>query len=155
MIRLLTICALLCLPACAWLEGEQMGQAALAQLQNRTIDAPFAQVYPAALETMFDLGYTISHTDKESGVVVGEKARKRAWSIFDTPPEHQHKEDLYDTLQVTLMVTPIGKKQTRVRIKTALNKESQLDKTAINEIWLHIERQVLMHDEGPAQKAKG
>ncbi|MBI2344320.1 MAG: hypothetical protein HYV02_08330 [Deltaproteobacteria bacterium] len=130
------------LVGCATWGEPPLSQAAITQLETRTIDAPFEKVYEAAIESLFDLGYTLTHSDKESGVVVGEKQHRRAISIFVDENIPQREFDAY---QVTLLIRPEGKRQSTVRIKTSRNKERRFDKAAINEVWVYIERQVLMH----------
>lgn len=128
-----------------------MGQAQMKNFETREVDAPFDQVYEAGTEALFDLGYTIIHSDKESGILVGEKGQGRGstWVFKDKKLEKKERE-FPDFLQLTLLVKPINKKLTKVRIKTAINKERRLDKRAIDEMWVYIQRQVLM--EEPPQK---
>jgi hypothetical protein len=40
-----------------------------------------------------------------------------------------------------------------VRIKTAVEKEPKLDREAINEVWVYIQRQILM-EGGPSKKER-
>lgn len=124
---------------------KKMGQAELKYFETRPLDAPFTAVYSASVEAMFDLGYTITHSDKDSGLVVGEKRKKKSgtWIVGDLP-EGKKVEDYYDFVQLTLLVKPDGAKASKVRIKTAINKELALDKKAIDEVWVYIQRQVLM-----------
>ena len=130
-----------------------MGQAELKNFETREVDAPFEAVYEAGIEALLDLGYTIIHSDKESGILVGEKGQKRpdVWVWKDKKVERKESE-LPDLLQLTLLVKPIDKKTTKVRIKTAVNKERQLDKHAIDEMWVYIQRQVMMEEPPPKGK---
>lgn len=126
-----------------------MGQAAITALETRTIDASFEQVYSAATEGLFDLGYTIEHSDKNSGIIVGEKKMEKPearWKKFwdELGGTDRPESAYYNTLQLTLFVQSIDEKTTKVRIKTAVNKLPQLDKKSIDEVWLYIDRQVLM-----------
>ena len=124
------------------------GQAAIKHFETRKIDAPFDTVYEASVEAMFDLGYTISHSDKESGVIVGEKRKKKPFSeILWMSDRTKHRHDLYDTLQLTLLVRPKGKNASKVRIKTDVNKQRRLNRKAINEVWVYIDRQVMMEHQ--------
>lgn len=136
------------LSGCSLFQEKKMGQAATKNFETREVDAPFNQVYEAGIEALFDLGYTIIHSDKESGILVGEKGLgkgKSAWIFKDKKLEKVEKE-VPDLLQLTLLVKSLDKKTTKVRIKTAINKERQLDKQAIDEMWVTIQRQVLMEE---------
>lgn len=135
----------------AWgcgMEGKRMTQSELKYFETRPIDAPFDAVYEAAIEAFFDLGYTMTHSDRGSGVLVGEKRRKKpgAWLLGDIP-KGESPENYYDMLQLTILVKNKGKAASKVRIKTAINKEVALDKEAIDEVWVYIERQVLMEEK--------
>lgn len=144
------LCALL---AGCGLGQRRMGQAEMKYFETRPLDAPFAEVYAAATEALFDLGYTMTHSDKESGILVGEKRTRKSgtWLLGDIP-EGKHVEDYYDWIQLTLLVKPDGAKASRIRIKTAVNKEPKLNKDAIDEVWIYIQRQVMM-EEKPAEKS--
>lgn len=152
---LLTFCAaIFATSGCAFLNGEpQMSQAQIKQLESRTIDAPFKEVYDASIEALFDLGYTIVHTDKESGVIMGERSSKSYRTVWVTLADGNRSpssEEYLQTKQLTILVKPEGRKQCTVRIKSSRNKESSFDKKAINEVWLYIDRQVLM-EGGPTK----
>lgn len=139
------------LGGCAFGE-KNMGQAQLKAFETRPLDASFEEVYSAAVEAMFDLGYTVSHSDKDSGIVVGEKRKKKpgAW-LWGDIPEGKHVEDYYDFVQLTLLVKKDGPKESKVRIKTAVNKEIRLDKESVDEVWIYIQRQMMM-EETPKKK---
>lgn len=143
---------LVLLVSCVGMGEKRMGQAAIKNLETREVDASFDEVYAAATEALFDLGYTIIHSDKDSGVLVGEKRQKksnRGWIIFGETMGGQKipEKEMYDMLQLTLLVRPKTDSSSKVRIKTAVNKEKKLDKKAIDEVWIYIERQVLMEED--------
>lgn len=130
---------------------KKMSQAELKYFETRPVDASYTKVYSAAVEAMFDLGYTISHSDKASGIIVGEKRTQKpgVW-LYGNIPEGKREEDYYDWLQLTLLVKEESGKKSQVRIKTAINKEIKLDKNAIDEVWVYIQRQVLMESKPAA-----
>ncbi len=156
--NLALVCFLACLCGCMLFNdsGQQVGQAEIKEFETRSVDAPFEKVYTAATGALFDLGYTIMHSDKQSGVLVGEKRQRNGESsmIFmpGAPPTRRPESELYDFLELTFLVQPAGKHKTDVRIKTDVNKERKLDAKAINEAWLYVQRQVMMN-EGPSQSA--
>ena len=149
------------LSGCVTTAPPKMGQAALKVFETRTVDAPFKEVYSAAVEGLFDLGYTIAHSDKGSGVIVGEKRVEKqgaGWMRFSDSANKvvRPESDYYNTLQLTLLIRSIDESSTKIRIKTAVNKEPKLDKEAIDEVWLYIERQVLMEgDPGVLEEESG
>lgn len=128
--------------ACITWGEKPMTQSEMTALETRYVDAPLEKVYTAAVEALFDLGYTITHSDKVSGVVVGEKQKEKTWTVFENG-QWQTRQG-FDAFQITLLIHPETKKQTKVRIKTAFNKEQRVNKRAIDEVWVFIERQVLM-----------
>jgi hypothetical protein len=137
------------LPGCAT-TGIEMGQATITAFETRTIDSSFEQVYLAATEVLFDLGYTIQHTDKNTGIIVGEKRVPKGGSGFiqfmdALAGTYDHSESkYYSTTQIDILIQPLDERTTKVRIKTLLDKKPQLNKKVIDEVWLYIERQVLM-----------
>lgn len=132
----------LCAGCITWATPQPMTQAEVKALETRFVDAPLAKVYDAAIEALFDLGYTVTHSDKSSGLVVGERQKEKVWTVFENGV-WQTREG-FDSFQITLLIQPETKKQTKVRIKTAINKEQRMNKRAIDEVWVYIERQVLM-----------
>ncbi len=133
-------------------EQPKMGQAAIKNFETRIVDASFNDVYAASTEAFFDLGYTIAHSDKASGIVVGEKRHKKRseWTWIDGKFTKRPDSEVYEMLQLTILVKEESALQSKVRIKTSVNKQRELNKRAVNEIWLYIERQVLM-EEAPRQ----
>ena len=135
-------------PSCAWLANwGPPSQAQLKALETRTLDAPFDAVYAAATEALFDLGYQVAHSDKTSGVVVGQKTKTE--SEWIKGPSGYFSREKRTMLSLTLLIKPMGAKTTDVRIKTAVDGASRLDKGAINEVWLYIDRQILMEAPSP------
>lgn len=138
------------LAGCAFLQESGMGQAEVTALETRAVDAPFEKVYAAAEESLFDLGYTILHSDKASGVLVGEKQERNYQPEWITIPNTNNQiprpqAELYDTLDLTFLIKANGARSTNVRIKTDINKQQHLNRRAINDAWLYVQRQVLMN----------
>lgn len=139
---------------CAWLEEGDLSQSEIKNFETRDLDAPFDAVYAAATEAFFDLGYTMTHSDKSSGILVGEKridAVDVSWWNSDANKEKTEAEK-YDWLQLTILVRKETKTTSKIRIKTAIDKEPRLDKKAINEVWVYIQRQVLMEEKPSANE---
>jgi hypothetical protein len=136
-------------------DRKVMGQAATKNFETRVVDASRDCVFNAALEALFDLGYTIKHSDKESGILLGEKQDARKGDkaamtfLFGITGALSVTPIVYNC---TIMVKPVDEKTTNVRIKTAIDGEPKLYKETIDQVWLYIDRQVLMesppHTEG-------
>ena len=139
------------LSGCVTTGSRTMGQAAIKNFETRTVDASINAVFTAATEALFDLGYIIKHSDRQSGLLVGERqdARKgeRAATTFwfGYAAAANVRPVVYN---LTLLIKPTGDETTDVRIKTSVDGEPKLDKKAIDQVWLYIERQVLM-ESGP------
>jgi len=124
-----------------------MGQAAMKLFETRTVNASLEEVFTAATEALFDLGYVIKHSDKQSGILVGERqdARKddRAAMAFwfGLAAAAAVQPIVYN---LTLLVKPVDEKTATVRIKTSIDGEPAFCKEEIDKVWVYIERQVLM-----------
>lgn len=117
--------------------GGKMGQAATKNFETRTVDAPVDAVFAASTEALFDLGYIIKHSDKQSGLIMGEKRdskkkEKLATAILlGVGPALLVDAVVYN---ITIMVRPVDEKSTNVRIKTAIDGEPKLNKKAIDKV---------------------
>ncbi len=143
------------LTGCGWLlsgNQQQVGQAEIKNFETRTIDAKFDDVYAAATEALFDLGYQIKHSEKASGLIVGEQQHNYTESVYLGKGvwDKRDKQTFYD---ITLLIIPEDKKHTNVRIKTSINGEPKLNKDAIDKVWVYVDRQVLMESPPSSKKS--
>lgn len=146
------IMAMALFPACGWVAGgQQVGQAELKNFETRSIDAKFDDVYAAATEALFDLGYQIRHSEKASGLIVGEQRTNYSETVYLGKGvwDRRDKQRVYE---ITLLIKPESKKSTNVRIKTSTDGQPRMNKDAIDKVWVYIDRQVLM--EGPSTPSK-
>lgn len=145
--------ALMFFPACGWLTSgsQQPGQAEIKNFETRTVDATFDSVYAAATEALFDLGYQIKHSEKASGLIVGEQHYNYSESVYLGKGiwDRRDKQRVYE---ITLLIKPEKKKSTNVRIKTSIDGQPRLNKDAIDKVWVYIDRQVLMESPATPQK---
>ncbi|MBI4237252.1 MAG: hypothetical protein HY696_02390 [Deltaproteobacteria bacterium] len=134
------------LSGCAFLFSSTppMSQAEIKQLETRTINAPVDVVFTAATEALFDLGYLIKHSERSSGVLLGEKQHTENEWVSGTEHHPGHWREKSITDNITLLIQPENKRSTSVRVKTARNGEQRINKSAIDEVWVLIDRQVLM-----------
>lgn len=150
--RTIIMVSLLTMSGCAWLTsgGSQMGQAQIKNFETRTVDSKFDDVYAAATEALFDLGYQIRHSEKASGLIVGEQRTQYSETVY-LGKGIWDKRDKQRIYEITLLIKPEGKKSTNVRIKTSIDGQPRLNKDAIDKVWVYIDRQVLM-DTPPVPK---
>lgn len=150
--RTIMVVNLLAMSGCAWLTSgdSQMGQAQIKNFETRTVDSKFDDVYAAATEALFDLGYQIRHSEKASGLIVGEQRTQYSETVY-LGKGIWDKRDKQHVYEITLLIKPESKKSTNVRIKTSIDGQPRLNKDAIDKVWVYIDRQVLM-DTPPVLK---
>ncbi len=115
-------------------------QAQLNAIETREVDAAFDQTYKAAASALFDAGYTIAMSDQQAGLITGTKAKSRATQRFWISP--YIKDVQY---QLSIHVSELEPQRCTVRVKTAVNGQSRVEKKAIDQIWHLMQRQVLMN----------
>lgn len=154
--RLIIVVMMLGLSSCGWMTSgnQQVGQAQMKNFETRTLDATFDDVYSAATEALFDLGYQIKHSEKASGLIVGEQRTNYSETVYLGKGiwDRRDKQRVYE---ITLLIKPEKKKSTNVRIKTSVDGQPRLNKDAIDKVWVYIDRQVLMETPpAPEKKTK-
>lgn len=125
---------------------QNLGQAALKNFETRTVDSDIDTVYSAAIEALFDLGYLIKHSDKDAGIIVGEKQdaqkskklRSRIWKtlVFGAYGAFGASSVQPIVYNITIFVKYKSQDSTNVRIKTSIDGEPKLDKESIDQVWL-------------------
>lgn len=119
-------------------------QAEIKFLETREIDLPYEETYTAAVNTMFSMGMTITHTDKASGVI---SAQSGDHAMRATMRRSQQKKNAVK--KVTLMVTPRGERLTQLRMKVLINEEQKLDRQLMTAIWQRLEREAMLDTRPP------
>jgi len=125
-------------PGCA-----STNQANIKFLETRELDMPYSAAYDAALNAVFSMGLSITHTDKGSGVISaqsGDHAQRATMGAI--------ARAFHPVKKVTLMVRPRSDAITQLRMKVLINEEQQLDRKLMTEIWQRIEREAML-DAGP------
>src|SRR5688572_26690245 len=131
---------LLAMTGCSF--GTKMTQAQMNALETREVDANFGATFNAASNALFDAGYTISMSDREGGLLSGTKAdNKRAERFW---LNNQSIED--DHFAVSVQIREAGENRCSVRVKTSVNGEPVVNKQAIDQLWVLMQRQVLMKE---------
>lgn len=119
--------------------GPQLSQAQLNAIETRQLDAGMDASFTAASGALFDAGYTVAMSDRHGGLITGTKAKDR------TQDRLWWGEGIHDTqYTLSIQMRPDGENRTTVRIKTAVNGELVVDKQAIDQVWVLMQRQVLM-----------
>lgn len=121
-------------------------QAQLNAIETREVDASFDETFNAAASALFDAGYTISMSDRQSGLISGQAGKdKSAERIWISP----YIAD--STFIASMQIRPISQNLCSVRIKMSANGEPRVDKKAIDNIWNLMQRQVLMKEPVPLE----
>lgn len=126
---------------------SQMTQAEIKYLETREIDLPYDESYRAAMNGLFSLGFTIEHSDKESGVVTGKRNDPNtgakigaavAFGLIGVLATGDRNE------AVTFMLSKLEPKVTQLRMKVLVNGKAVTDRTVMTKIWQQIEREAMM-----------
>jgi hypothetical protein len=124
------------------------GQLATKSIEAREIEANFDTAYRAATHAFFALGYTIKHSDKAGGIIVGTKEKTDKGSaivmgaLFGV---FALMGDYTDVNTITLFLEK-GKndEKTKIRIQTMLNEDVKVDPAAVDPIWIVAQREAML-----------
>jgi hypothetical protein len=146
---LILLFGLSCFPlGCASNQGSGPGQLATRAIEIRYLEADYATAFKAATHAFFALGYTIKHSDRPSGILVGSNetsdgSAKFGWmlllgvagALMDT-----------DTNQEITLLLDKGKddKRTTLRIQMLINGKAQVDPTTVDRIWIVTQREAMV-----------
>ena len=141
----LNLWAIALLSGCGMFEGPRVySQAELTALTTRTVVANFDDTYHAALDALFDEGYTIEESDKAGGVITGllrdDRSYERAWINPDL-------EDI--EFRLSILIRARSEHRTTVRLNSSVNGERKIDERAIDAFWNLMRRQVLLQAPVP------
>jgi hypothetical protein len=143
------IFTLLLLTGCLSNQENKMSQAQLNAIETREVDASINETYKAASGALFDAGYTISMSDRAGGLLTGTKAIDRSAARLWYSP---YIEDT--KFAVSIQIREIAPNSCTVRVKTSINGAPKVDKKAIDELWVLMQRQVLMKEPLPLSNEK-
>jgi len=145
----LSFSTILLLTGCIAENQLSLSQAQLNAIETREVDASMNETYNAASGALFDAGYTIAMSDRQGGLLTGTKAIDRSADRFWYSP---YIEDT--KFAVSIQIRETSPKVCTVRIKTSINGAPKVDKKAIDELWLLMQRQVLMKEPLPLSNEK-
>jgi hypothetical protein len=127
---------------------SQYSQAQLSAITTREVDADMNATYRAAIDAVFDSGFTVSHSDREGGVVTAtrkiDRTQERIW-VYPYINDTEYS--------VSLLLREIDPARTSVRLSFSINGEAQIDEQWIGEFWRLMKRQVLMKEPVAASES--
>ncbi len=141
---LLILCSIGC--------SQMATQAEIKMLETRELDLPYDEAYTAATNGLFGLGFTIDHSDKESGILTGKKhdpnvGGKVAGALVLGVVGLLAAGDNDDA--VTFMLTRVDPKVTQLRMKVLHNGKPSTDRQLMTKIWQQIEREAMLDAKPP------
>ena len=120
---------------------HRYSQAQLSAITTREVDAGMDATYRAAIDAIFDLGFTVSNSDRVGGIVTAvrkvDRTEERIWLypyINDTE------------YSVSVLFREVDAARTTVRVSLSVNGEAQVDEKWVGEFWRLMKRQVLMKE---------
>lgn len=125
----------------------QLTQAEIKALETREMDCSFDEAYQAAANGLFSLGFTISHSDKESGILTGSRldpntgekvANTLLFGVLGLALTKDRNE------AITFMLSPLRAELTQLRMKLIVNGKSVIDHKLMTMIWQQIEREAML-----------
>ncbi len=134
---------LLLFPMCFGLFGcastPKYSQSQLNAIETREVEASLDETFNAASSALFDAGYTISMSDRQAGLITGTQAVDRSAQRFWVSV---YIEDTRYALSI--QIREESPSLCAVRCKMSKNGQPYVDKEAIDQIWVLMQRQVLM-----------
>lgn len=134
---------------CASAPSIPPGQLATRDMETRDMRISYDAAYKAVSNAFFAMGYTIKHSDKSSGIIVGSKSHpgtgKKAAMIllFGVPGALIDTKTNYD---VTVMLTQKDNDFTTIRIGTSVNGQPVVCREIIDSIWTVVEREAMIDE---------
>ena len=139
-----TVSVLACAAALANLGGctttPQFTQAQLNAIETRVVEADFDATFDAASGALFDAGYIVAMSDRPGGLLTGTQVTEATgWEAFWNGSDPRF-------LAISVQVRRTAPQRSLVRIKTQVNGRVRVDQAAIDQIWILMQRQVLMSE---------
>lgn len=138
----LSLCALSHCAGCV-----QMTQSEIKALETREMDLSYDDAYKAAANSLFSLGFTVEHSDKQSGILTGHRkdpntANKIGAAILFGVIGLLATGDRDEA--VTFMVDALEPRLTQLRMKVVINGKSVVDREIMTKIWQQLEREAML-----------
>lgn len=141
-----------CVLAAAVLTVAGSGCATLTQseikfLETRELDLSYDDAYQAAANGLFSLGFTINHSDKESGILTGQRHDPRTglkitntilFGLLGLAATQSSDQ------AITFMLTSLEPEVTELRMKIVRDGKPAVDRKLMTKIWQGIEREAML-----------
>ena len=146
--KILSLIIVLFMIGCGGGRAISPSQLATKSIEAREIEADFDTAYRAATHAFFAIGYTIKHSDRAGGIIVGTKettdtgaavAMGVLFGVFAM------MGDYTDVNTITLFLEK-GKKdeKTKIRIQTMFNEDVKVDPVFVDPIWIVTQREAML-----------
>lgn len=135
---------------------NQQMQSEIKALETRELDLPFDQAYTASANGLFALGFTVDHSDKQSGVLTGHRhdnntggkvAGALLLGVVGALVVGEHDEG------VSFMLTSLSPSTTQLRMKVVVDGKPVTDRTVMTKIWQQVEREAMLDSRPSIQAA--
>ena len=134
------------------------GQLGTRAIETRYIESNFDIAYRSATHAFFALGYTITHSEKGAGIIVGNNetsnvegraGQTAAFGLGFFLPGAGLLGNLIDTSdnvrEITLFLDKgVNDKRTTMRIQMVINGEPQIDPKVVDAIWIVTQREAMV-----------
>jgi len=127
---------------------DKFTQAQLTALTTRQVDATYEETYHAALDALFDSGFTVEESDHAGGIITGVLRDDRSTERMLLS---RHIED--SEFRMSVLIRGRGSNLTSVRLSSSVNGEPYVDEKAIDRFWTMMKRQVLIQAPAPIDNA--
>jgi hypothetical protein len=135
-----------------------MTQSEIKALETREMDLCYNDAYEAAMNGLFSLGFTIDHSDKESGIVTGSRKDPNtgakvgaalALGVIGLLAVSDHNE------AVTFKLASLEPKLTQLRMKVIIDGKPVTDRQAMTRIWQQLEREAMLESRSSDRAPSG
>ena len=132
-----------------------MTQSEIKALETRELDLPYDEAYDAAMNRIFSLGFTIDHSDKESGIMTGRRTDPQtgakigaaiAFGVIGLLAVGDRNE------AVTFKLAVLDPQVTQLRMKLLVNGKAVVDRKVMTKIWQQIEREAMLESRPSDRK---
>jgi hypothetical protein len=123
------------------------GQLVTRAIETRFINADFETTYKAVQHSFTALGYTISHSEKSSGLLVADRTQKNngrmayatlGLGLLAFAVDNDHTEE------ITIIVEKKSDEKTKIRIQMITNGKPQIDPVTVDTIWVVTQRETML-----------
>jgi len=121
------------------LDPEDLTQSQISAIETRVVEASLDETFTAASHALFDAGYQIAMSDRTGGILTGTKIVRAG--AFQVPAVLRYA--------LSIQIRKTRRRNCEARIHTTVNGEARVDKEAIDQIWVLMQRQVLMKAPPP------